>query len=141
LFRERENPLAERLAELQSNAMAGGALFTCRRGVERSTIFSTGSACFPEGKGGCTTIRKQNWRRLAFVSGALAVYSLSQIAFLLTLVSMAVYFEWDADFAGKTRRDRPGDFARLSASQQVLRWLVRRYRRKCSPSAISIANS
>jgi len=130
LFRERENPLVERLAELQSHAMAGSPPLTRRRSGGGLGKILYAISLFPGGEGWLrdteTELAQAGVRRRR----ALAMYSLFQIVFLLSLVAAATYLEWNADLAGKLGGITPALLLGWLLPQQVLHWMVRRYRRK-----------
>ena len=61
---------------------------------------------------------------------ALAFYALFHLSFLFTLVGVAIYLEWNADFVAKMGGVLPAVMLGWLIPQQVLHRMVKRYRRK-----------
>jgi len=130
LFRSREDPLADRLEELQSQALAGTTFRSRRRssGPLNTLLYLLSLA-----PGGQDWLRDTE-RELAQAGirrrQALALYALFQLLFLLGAITLMVYLQWNNGV--------PQKFAGLMSAfllgwllpQQVLHRLVKRYRRK-----------
>jgi tight adherence protein C len=130
LFRDRENPLAARLEELQAHAMATGGQAPRRRGggILNNVLYLISVA--PGGEGWLRDTEKELAQAGVRRRQALAVYCLFQIAFLLALVSVMMYFQRNNDLMPKFTGVVSALLLGWLLPQQVLHRLVRRYRRK-----------
>src|SRR5215467_11429201 len=101
LFGNREDPLSERLDELQSQAMATGTGSQRRRGSGFLDGFLYAISLVPGGEGWL----RDSERELAYAGvrqrRALAFYALFHIGFLGTLVGLAIFFEQNQEAAQK----------------------------------------
>jgi tight adherence protein C len=129
LFGDRTDPLADRLVELQSQAMANATRTPRRRGggFLNSFLYIISSL---GGDGWLGDVEDELAQAGMRQRRALAFYALFHVGFLLILVSVAIYLEWNADFAAKLGGVLPAVMLGWLIPQQVLHRMVKRYRRK-----------
>ena len=129
LFRAREDPLADRLQELQAHAMARTARVERKRGGVLNNILYLISLA-PGGDGWLRDTERELAQAGVRRKEALAFFALFQIVFLLACVGVMLYLqrnnEWTPRFAGVVSAFLLG----WLLPQQVLHAMVRRYRRK-----------
>ncbi len=131
LFREQEDPLADRLEELQTHAMVAGSQRTPRR--RASGGFFNRLLWLISNIGGEDWIRETE-KELAQAGvrrrSAVAWYALFQLTFFVTLMGGMLYLQrnndWSARFGGLIAAGLLG----YLLPQQVLHRLVKRYRQK-----------
>ena len=131
LFRKREDPLGDRLEELQSHAMAGGGATPRRRsggGFLNSFLFIIGS--LPGGEGWLHDTERELAQAGVRKRQAIAYYSIFQVAFLISLVALMLYVQRASDLAPKFGGLIAAIILGYLLPQQVLHRMVRRYRRK-----------
>jgi len=134
LFRDQEDPLAERLEELQAHAMARVAPATRRRGggILNNVLYLI--SLVPGGDGWLRDTERELAQAGVRRRQALAAYALFQTVFLLGAVVGMMYVQRNNNLAPK--------FAGLVSAlllcwlipQQVLHRMVRRYRQKLQDS-------
>src|SRR5271170_6792469 len=130
VFRDREDPLADRLEELRSHAMANAGRPTRTRGGGLLNNILYMISLFPVGESWLGDTENELAHAGIRKRRALAVYSLFQLAFLFTLVGSALYAERDGDAAAKLGLITAGVILGWLLPQQVLHRLVKSYRRK-----------
>ena len=130
LFRTQEDPLADRLETLQASAMATATIKTRRRGgggFLGNVLYVV--SLIPGGEGWLGDAEEE-LSQAGFARKALAIYTLFQIAFALFMISLM----WWINSSGSSTSKGVGVIAALLLSylipQQVLHYLVRRYRQK-----------
>jgi tight adherence protein C len=130
LFRDQEDPLADRLEELQMHAMAGPTRSARRRGggLLNSVLYLV--SLIPGGEGWLRDTEKELAQAGIRRRQALALYATFQIAFLLTAVGVMSYLQKDNDITGRLGGIVAALILGWMLPQQVLHRLVRRYRRK-----------
>lgn len=134
LFRDQEDPLAERLEELQLHAMARVAPATRRRGGGLLNNVLYLISLVPGGDGWLRDTERELAQAGVRRRQALATYALFQMVFLLGAVAAMMYVQRNNNLAPK--------FAGLVSAlllgwlipQQVLHRMVRRYRKKLQDS-------
>jgi len=130
VFRDREDPLADRLQELRSHAMANAGRPTRTRGGGLLNNILYLISLFPGGERWLGDTENELAHAGIRKRRALAVYSLFQLAFLFTLVGSALYAERDGDAAAKLGLITAAVILGWLLPQQVLHRLVKSYRRK-----------
>jgi tight adherence protein C len=130
LFRPREDPLAERLENLQASAMATSSIKSRRRGgggFFNNVLYVV--SLIPGGEGWLGDAEDE-LSHAGFSRKALAIYTLFQIAFAIGMISLM----WWINSNGSGSSRMVGIFAGILIAylipQQVLHYLVRRYRQK-----------
>jgi tight adherence protein C len=131
LFQKREDPLADRLEELQANAMVAGTRSVRRRaGGDPADWFLYLISLFPGGEDWIRGTERELNQAGIRNKRAVALYALFNVAFFLALIGGAIYIQ-----QGKTPLQMligllaPGILGVL-LPRQVLHRLVKRYRRK-----------
>jgi len=130
LFRNREDPLAERLEELQAHAMATVTRAPRRRGGGFLNNLLYVISLVPGGDGWLRDTEKELAQAGIRRKWALAAYSLFQLTFLFTLIGAMAYFLRGNDFAPKVTGFVSAVLLGWLLPQQVLHRLVKRYRQK-----------
>jgi tight adherence protein C len=130
VFRDRENPLAERLQELRSHAMANASRPSRTRGGGLLNNILYFISLFPGGEGWLSDTEDELAHAGIRKRRALAVYSLFQLAFLFSLVGVALYAERDGDAAAKLGLITAAVILGWLLPQQVLHRLVKSHRQK-----------
>jgi len=130
LFRDQEDPLADRLEELQMHAMATPTRSARRRGggLLNSVLFVI--SVIPGGDGWLRDTEKELAQAGIRRRQALALYAFFHSAFLLTAVGVMSYFQRDNDMTGRLGGIIAALILGWMLPQQVLHRLVKRYRRK-----------
>jgi len=130
LFRDQEDPLGDRLEELQMHAMAGPTRSTRRRGggLLNSVLYLV--SLIPGGEGWLRDTERELAQAGVRRRQALALYAIFQIAFLLTAVGVMSYLQKDNDMTGRLGGTVAALILGWMLPQQVLHRLVKRYRRK-----------
>lgn len=133
LFRDREDPLASRLEQLQAHAIARGAApLRSRVGFLNNVLYFISLA--PGGEGWLRDTEQELAQAGVRRRQALAFYACFQIVFLLGLITGMMYLQryndWGPKFAGLMSAVLLG----WLIPQQVLHRMVRRYRRKLHES-------
>ena len=131
LFRPQEDPLAERLENLQLNAMATTTSIKSRRrgggGFLNNVLYVV--SLIPGGEDWLADAEEE-LAHAGFARKALAIYTLFQIVFTAGMISLM----WWINGNGSTTSKLVGILAALLLAylipQQVLHYLVRRYRQK-----------
>jgi len=129
LFRNSEDPLVERLEQLQAHAIARVAQTSRRRGGIRNNVLYLISVV----PGGETWLRDSE-RELAQAGvrqrQALATYAIFQILFFAAAISGMMYIQRDNNLAPKFAGFVSAVLLGWLIPQQVLHRMVRRYRQK-----------
>jgi tight adherence protein C len=130
LFRDQENPLADRLLELQAHSIANVAYTPRRRGggILGNILYMISLA--PGGESWLRDTEKELAQAGVRRRQALAFYSIFQVTFLLSLVGAMLYFQRGADFAPKFTGVIAALILGWLLPQQVLHRMVKRYRQK-----------
>jgi tight adherence protein C len=130
LFREREDPLADRLEELQAHAMAS-VTYTPRRrggGLLNNVLYLISLA--PGGETWLRDTEKELAQAGVRRRRALAFYAFFQSTFLLSLIGLMLYLGRDNSLVQQFTGVVSALLLGWLLPQQVLHYLVRRYRRK-----------
>ena len=131
LFRDREDPLADRLQVLQAHAMAGGSLTPRRRsggGALNGLLFLI--SLFPGGDGWLRDVEKELGRAGIRQRMALGLYVLFHLSFLFALIAGMWYFQRTSPTTLRVIAGIASLMLGWLIPQQVLLYLVRSYRRK-----------
>ncbi len=131
LFRNQENPLEDRLEELQAHAMVTATQTPRRRaggGFLNSFLYLV--SLVPGGEGWLRDTERELAQAGIRRRRALAFYSLFQLAFLLSLAAGMMYLQRNNDLAPKFGGMVSALLLGWLLPQQLLHRLVRRYRRK-----------
>jgi tight adherence protein C len=130
LFREREDPLADRLKELQAHSIATAT----REPVRRRGGFLGGFLNFigqvPGGDGWLKDIEKQLAHAGVRQPSSAGVYALCQVSFLLLLCGVMAYLQRKNDLFSLAAGMTSALLLGWLLPRQVLHYLVRRYQRK-----------
>ena len=130
LFRDQEDPLADRLEELQTHAMARVSYTPRRRGGGFLDNFLYLVSLVPGGEGWLRDTERELAQAGVRRRRALALYSLLQVAFLAVLVAAMMYMQRNGDLAPKFGGLVSALLLGWLLPQQVLHRMVKRYRRK-----------
>ena len=130
LFRDTEDPLADRLEDLQAHAMAGGSYRSRRRSAGGLNTLLYLISLAPGGQGWLRDTERELAQAGLRRRQAVAIYAVLHLIFFATLVGGMLYLQRDNGI--------PQKFAGLMSAlllgwllpQQVLHRLVKRYRRK-----------
>ena len=141
LFRNREDPLADRLEELQLHAMAAGARLPRRRGggLLNNALYLI--SLVPGGDGWLRDAEEELAHAGVRRRSALAVYALSHLTFLLATLAGMLWVQWNNDASQKFTGMAAAVILGWILPQQFLHFLVRRYRRKLQdalPDAVDL---
>ena len=131
LFRAQEDPLADRLEELQAHAMATTSRAPRRRGgggALNNVLYVI--SLIPGGEGWLRDTERELAQAGSRRTSALAMYALFQYGFLGTLLTLALWLEWNAEIVQKMIGVVAALMLGWLLPQQVLHAMVRRYRRK-----------
>ncbi len=133
LFREQEDPLGDRLEELQAHALVSTTSARVPRRKAGGGIFNSFLYVISLIPGGDGWLRETE-RELAQAGirnkQALAIYSMGLIAFMLLLISGALYLQRDSDISQKLISLLPPLMLGWLLPPQVLHRLVARYRKR-----------
>jgi tight adherence protein C len=141
LFGEGENPLNDRLEELQSQAMATGSKIQRRRGTGFFDGLLYTVSLIPGGDGWLRDAERELRQAGVRQRRALGGYALFHLGFLASLLGMAIYFESNQETAQKFVAITAAVLLGWLIPQQVLHRLVRRYRQKLQdalPDAVDL---
>jgi tight adherence protein C len=131
LFRKREDPLGDRLEELQAHAMVSPTNTPRRRGgggfLNQFLYFLS---MLPGGESWLRDTEKELAQAGVRRRQGLAFYALFQVFFLLALLGGMMYLQWNNDLAPKFGGMMSALLLGWLLPQQVLHRLVRRYRNK-----------
>jgi tight adherence protein C len=130
IFRDREDPLQDRLDDLQ--ARSGGAVAGVARrrgrGILNNVLYVI--SLVPGGEGWLGETEKELAQAGVRRRQALAVYSLFQVIFLLILVGGMLFLQQNNDFVAKFTGITAALILGWLLPQQILHRMVRRYRQK-----------
>ena len=130
LFRDQEDPLADRLEELQTHAIARVAYTKRGRGAGFLNNFLYFLSLVPGAEGYLRDTEQELAQAGVRHRKALAAYALFQLAFLMILAGAMMYMQRDSDLAPKFGGLVSAVLLGWLLPQQVLHRLVKRYRRK-----------
>jgi len=130
LFRDREDPLADRLEELQSHAIARVAYEPRRRGGGLLNNLLYFISLVPGGDGWLRDTERELAQAGVRRRQALAIYSIFQVTFFLILIGAMIYVQRNSELAPKFGGMVSAVLLGWLLPQQVLHRMVRRYRRK-----------
>jgi tight adherence protein C len=130
LFRDREDPLADRLEELQSHAIARATYEPRRRGGGLLNNFLYFISLVPGGDGWLRGTERELAQAGVRRRQALALYSIFQVTFFLFLIGAMMYVQRNSELAPKFGGLVSAILLGWLLPQQVLHRMVRRYRRK-----------
>lgn len=131
LFREQEDPLGDRLEELQARAVASAARAPRRKGgggFLNSFLYFI--SLVPGGEGWLRETERELAQAGIRNRRALAIYSLGLILWMLFLIGGAIYLKRDADAFSMLVSLLPALILGWLIPPQVLHRMVARYRRK-----------
>lgn len=134
LFQNQEDPLGDRLEELQSNALAAtpNAVRTPRRrgggGFRNSLLYVL--SLLPGGDDWLNETERELAQAGIRNKAALANYAMFQILFFLVLLGGMLYFQWNNPPVNKMGGLAAAFILGYLLPQQVLHRLVKRYRQK-----------
>src|SRR5882762_3574893 len=130
LFRNQEDPLGDRLEELQNHAMVSSARAPRRKGGGVLNSFLYFISLFPGGEDWLPSTERELAQAGVRRKQALAWYIFGHLIFLLTALGVMLYFQWNNPLTTQLG----GMFAALILGwlipPQVLHRMVKRYRRK-----------
>jgi tight adherence protein C len=129
LFRDREDPLAERLEALQAHAMATSTVKSRRRGGGFVNNLLYVISLIPGGEGWLADAEDE-LGQAGFSRKGLAVYTVFQIVFLIFMVSVMWWIQIGASTSSKFVGIVAAFLLSYLLPQQVLHFLVKRYRQK-----------
>jgi tight adherence protein C len=130
LFREQEDPLADRLEELHAHAMATAVRAARRRGGGFLSNVLYLISLAPGGEGWLHDTERELAQAGVRRRQALALYAIFQIAFFLSLVGAMAFLQRNNELTAKFGGMVAALLLGWLLPQQVLHYLVRRYRRK-----------
>lgn len=130
LFRDQEDPLADRLEEIQSHAIARVSYEPRRRGGGLLKNFLYFISLVPGGEGWLRDTERELAQAGERRRQALALYSFFQVTFLLILIGAMMYVQRNGGLAPKFGGLVSAVLLGWLLPQQVLHRMVRRYRRK-----------
>jgi len=130
LFREQEDPLADRLEELHAHAMATAVRVARQRGggILNNVLYII--SLIPGGDGWLHDTERELAQAGVRRRQALALYAVFQVAFFASLVGAMAYLQRNNELAAKFGGIASALLLGWLLPQQVLHRLVRRYRRK-----------
>ncbi len=130
LFRNQEDPLGDRLEELQNHAMVSSARAPRRKGGGVLNSFLYFISLFPGGEDWLRSTERELAQAGIRRKQSLAWYIFGHLLFLFTALGVMLYFQWGNPLTTQLG----GLFAALILGwlipPQVLHRLVKRYRRK-----------
>ena len=130
LFREQEDPLADRLEELHAHAMATAVRASRRRGGGFLSNVLYLISLAPGGEGWLHDTERELAQAGVRRRQALALYAIFQIAFFLSLVGAMAFLQRNNELTARLGGMVSALLLGWLLPQQVLHHLVRRYRRK-----------
>ena len=130
LFRNREDPLADRLEELQSQALAGNEFRSRRRSTGPLNTFLYLLSLAPGGQDWLRDSERELAQAGVRRRQALAFYAAFQLLFLFGAIAFMVYLQWNNGVPQKFAGIMSALLLGWLLPQQVLHRLVKRYRRK-----------
>jgi tight adherence protein C len=130
LFRNQEDPLEDRLEELQAHAVATAVQTTRRRGGGFLNSFLYLISLAPGGEGWLRDTERELAQAGIRRRRALAFYTLFQLVFLLSLAGGMMYLQRNNELAPKFGGMVSALLLGWLLPQQVLHRLVKRYRQK-----------
>ena len=132
LFAAQENPLDDRLEELQANAMVGGAGHRKRRraggGVLNSLLYVI--SLVPGGDDWLRDTEKELSQAGIRKREAVALYSVGNVLFLLLVLGLMLWVNWENGVTQKAGALVAGFILGWLLPRQILYRLVARYRRR-----------
>ncbi len=130
LFREREDPLSDRLEGLQKHAIATVSYAPRQRGggFLNNVLYLISLA--PGGEGWLRDTEQELGHAGVRTRQALAIYTFFQLSFFLALVAGMMYVQRSAELAPKFGGLVSAVLLGWLIPQQVLHYMVRRYRRR-----------
>jgi tight adherence protein C len=130
LFRDQEDPLADRLEELHTHAMATAVRTGRRRGggILNNILYLISLA--PGGEGWLHDTERELAQAGVRRRQALALYAIFQIAFFLSLMGAMAFLQRNNALTAKFGGMVAALLLGWLLPQQVLHYLVKRYRRK-----------
>ncbi|HLJ16925.1 MAG TPA: type II secretion system F family protein [Bryobacteraceae bacterium] len=130
LFRNREDPLADRLEELQSQAMVSTTRSSRRKGGGFLNSFLYFVSLVPGGEEWIRDTEKELAQAGIRTKQAVAIYAIGNLLFMALMLGSMAYFQRDNGVAQKFGGMMAAFLLGWLLPQQVLHRLVRRYRRK-----------
>jgi tight adherence protein C len=131
LFYATEDPLGDRLEELQAHAMASANRPARRRGgggLLNNVLYLISLA--PGGEGWLRDVEVELARAGLRRKQALAIYAICHLFFFFGLIALAIYVERNATLSAKFSGILPAVMLGWLLPQQALHRLVRRYRQR-----------
>lgn len=132
LFREQEDPLGDRLEELQAHALVSTSARAPRRkgggGVFNSFLYFI--SLIPGGDGWLRETERELAQAGIRNKQAIAIYSMGLIAFMLFLIAGSLYLQWDSDLSQRLVALLPALILGWLIPPQLLHRLVSRYRKR-----------
>ena len=131
LAQPQEDPLGDRLEQLQSNVMATAARAQRRRaggGFLNSTLYIV--SLIPGGEDWIKETEKELNQAGIRRKEAIAIYALGNIAFMALMITAMLYFQRDNPMSNKLGGLAAAGLLGWLLPQQVLHKLVKRYRQK-----------
>jgi len=141
LFGDREDPLNDRLEELQSHAIATSASAQRRRGGGFLDNFLYTISLVPGGEGWLRDSERELAHAGVRQRRALAVYAAFHFGFLAAVAALAIFLERNQEPAQKFVAITAAVLLGWLIPQQVLHRMVRRYRRRLQealPDAVDL---
>ena len=130
LFRSQEDPLADRLEELQTHAMARASYAPRRRGGGFLNNFLYLLSLVPGGEGWLRDTERELAQAGVRRRQALALYSFLHVAFFVAMLGAMLYIQRNSDLAPKFGGLVSAILLGWLLPQQVLHRMVKRYRRR-----------
>jgi len=131
LFRDQEDPLGDRLEELQSHAMVSGHRAPRRRsGGGFFNTFLYLVSLFPGGEDWLRDTEKELAQAGIRRRRAVALYAIGSVLFMIALLAGMLYLQRDNDITMKLGGIMSAALLGWLLPRQVLHRLVRRYRQK-----------
>ena len=130
LFRDQEDPLGDRLEELQSRALVTSARVPRRRGGGFLNTFLYFVSMFPGGEDWLRGTEKELAQAGIRRKQALALYALGHISFMLAILAAMFYFQQDNPLINRLGGMAAAAILGWLVPPQILHRLVRRYRKK-----------
>jgi tight adherence protein C len=130
LFRDEEDPLGDRLEELQSRAMVSSVRAPRRKGGGILNSFLYFLSLFPGGDGWLQDTERELAQAGVRRKQALGWYCLCHLLFFLTALGVMLYFQRGNDITSQAGGILAAVILGWLLPPQVLHRMVRRYRRK-----------